>query len=401
MDRLKILLFAANPFRDLNLDEEIRCIREAVGSAGQRGIMLVPFTATRPGDLIDAIDDERPQVVHFCGHGIRSRGDAQRDHDTNRSGDEQEAVRTGRDLIATPENQGAILVIGEDGRHRPLGPAGLVDLFEHHSEMVKIVVLNTCWTEKQAQAIAQHIACVIGTTREIRDEAARIFSKRLYRALARGEPVATALQKAKTDIKLHGFDDQAAIPQLWTKPGIDASRVYLVPPEPKPELKPEPRPERERQLELKPVQELEIEFAPQVELGQDENPAPSSVVIGMHGLDNSIAGILASTQEEQVEDERAKEDDNGVFASEKPRDPVDDFGNVFTKFINLLIHICTYFMKLFRDTKQRKLVQDTKQRAEEDREAEDDDQDYFEIEELRLARGGRRDRQRSGGLRPH
>jgi hypothetical protein len=222
VDPLKILLFAANPFGDLNLDEEIRRIEGKLDDADLRKIQLVAVPATRPGDLIDKINTHRPQVVQFSGHGIGGRRDPQPGAAGTRFVD--------RDLVGpTAGDEGHILVIGEDGKPKPVGPRGLVSLFRLRSDLVKIVVLNACSTQSQAEAIAEHIDCVIGTTRAISDDAARIFAARLYRSLGLGYSVATAFDEARIELELQGFEDQAEIPRLWTKQGLDPKQIYLAP----------------------------------------------------------------------------------------------------------------------------------------------------------------------------
>ncbi|MFO0891921.1 MAG: adenylate/guanylate cyclase domain-containing protein [Isosphaeraceae bacterium] len=226
MNALKILLFAANPFGDLNLDEEIRRIEAKLDEGDLRRIQLVAIPATRPGDLIDKVNRHRPKVVQFSGHGVR--GDA-----PSASASQRPTSGSNRDLHATgADDEGKILIIGEDGRPRPVGKRGLVNLFRLRSDVVKIVVLNACSTSSQAEAIAEHIDCVIGTNRDIRDEAARIFAARLYRSLASGFPVSTAFDEARIELELQGFEDQAAIPRIWARQGIDLGDLYLIGPAP-------------------------------------------------------------------------------------------------------------------------------------------------------------------------
>jgi type 1 glutamine amidotransferase len=242
VDPLKILLFAANPFGELNLLKEIDRIKRHLDAAHLPRIAFEAVHATRPGDLIDRLNEHRPQVVQFSGHGVRGHGQPTSASVTG-------ATRgTDRELVpATADEESRIVLIGEDGQQKVVGVRGLVSLFRARSDFIKLVVLNACWTETQARAISEHIDCVIGTTREIHDEAARIFAARLYRTLAEGQSVETAIQEARTELELHNYEDQASIPRLWTKPGVDARRVYLVPrdaaspppPEPTP---PEPTP---------------------------------------------------------------------------------------------------------------------------------------------------------------
>ena len=62
-------------------------------------------------------------------------------------------------------------------------PNALALLFKSASETVKCVLINACYSEVQAKAISQFIPIVIGTKKEISDNAAIKFSTGFYTAL--------------------------------------------------------------------------------------------------------------------------------------------------------------------------------------------------------------------------
>ena len=68
---LKIVLFAANPFGDLKLDEEIRRIKHKVDKPTWKGSRSYPSRQRGPADLIDELNEHEPQIVQFSGHGVR------------------------------------------------------------------------------------------------------------------------------------------------------------------------------------------------------------------------------------------------------------------------------------------------------------------------------------------
>src|SRR6516164_9306673 len=72
MNKVKVLLFAANPRGTVPLDipREFREIDEEVRLGPFRSdvdLILVP--GTRPLDLFRKLNEHRPQVVHFSSHG--------------------------------------------------------------------------------------------------------------------------------------------------------------------------------------------------------------------------------------------------------------------------------------------------------------------------------------------
>ncbi|MHC5671447.1 CHAT domain-containing protein [Nostoc sp.] len=116
----KILILAALPDR-LRLDREIREIEEAIRRAVKGNLFEIKIrTAVRTQDIRRAIAEERPSIVHFCGHGLED---------------------------------GSLLLEDDGGNHKPVSPTGLASLFKLHTDSVKCVLLNACYSSKTAEAI--------------------------------------------------------------------------------------------------------------------------------------------------------------------------------------------------------------------------------------------------------
>src|SRR6185369_5923130 len=87
---------------------------------------------------------------------------------------------------------------------------------------VRCVVLNACFTEAEADAIAEHVDYVVGTRAALPDPAAIAFSKGFYRTIGAGE----SLKKAF----LVGVAEAQAGPELFVdkaRPGVDPDRIVL------------------------------------------------------------------------------------------------------------------------------------------------------------------------------
>ena len=72
MDKVKVLFLSANPVATpkLQLDEEIRQIGIKLRAAEYRDAFdFVPRFAARPDDLLQALLEHKPEIVHFSGHG--------------------------------------------------------------------------------------------------------------------------------------------------------------------------------------------------------------------------------------------------------------------------------------------------------------------------------------------
>ncbi len=146
----KILILAAIP-HGLRLDQEIREIEEAIRRAAKRDLFEIRIrTAVRPQDIRRAIAEEKPQIVHFCGHGMED---------------------------------GSLLLEDKGGNNKPVSPEALASLFKLHVDYVKCVLLNACYSEKPAVAISQYIDYVIGMNNPIQDRAAIEFAIGFYDGL--------------------------------------------------------------------------------------------------------------------------------------------------------------------------------------------------------------------------
>jgi hypothetical protein len=72
VEKIKILFVSANPIgtTQLKLDEEVREIEAKIRAAEHRdSLELITKWAVRPDDLLQSLNQHRPHVVHFSGHG--------------------------------------------------------------------------------------------------------------------------------------------------------------------------------------------------------------------------------------------------------------------------------------------------------------------------------------------
>jgi len=86
----------------------------------------------------------------------------------------------------------------------------LAALFEQFADQVGCVVLNACYSEAQANAIARHIEYVIGMNQEIGDKAAIAFSIGFYQALGAGRTVEEAYKLGCIQIRLQNIPEHLA-----------------------------------------------------------------------------------------------------------------------------------------------------------------------------------------------
>jgi hypothetical protein len=217
-----VLFLAANPLRTdrLALDEEARSIHEELERSGHRNqFELVTRWATRPLDLLRELRKLKPTVVHFSGHGGR--------------GEPGERARTPlrRDIVGESDAvdgdyEHGLFFQGPDGRPQLVTSAALKETFGAAGASVRLVVLNACYSEVQAEALSPHVDCVVGMSGAIRDDAARSYAIGFYGGLGERESIAAAHQQGCAAISLEGLDD-ADRPRLKTRSGVDATQIIL------------------------------------------------------------------------------------------------------------------------------------------------------------------------------
>jgi uncharacterized protein YjbI with pentapeptide repeats len=197
---VKCLMFAANPLQteQLRLDVEFREITAKLRSSEYRDVFqLIPILAARPDDLLQALNEHRPKIVQFSGHGAKT---------------------------------GELIFLDDHGYAKAIPPNALRALFTTLKDDVRLVILNACYSEIQAQAIAEIIDCVVGMSDAIADDAATIFIASFYRALGFGRSVQNAFEQGLVALRMEDLTGIEA-PRLLTRRGVDPAQVLLVAPD--------------------------------------------------------------------------------------------------------------------------------------------------------------------------
>jgi hypothetical protein len=183
-----VLIMSANADRQrlLSLDRERREIISALRIAQGR-LQVQVSDAIQLDELDRSLQDHRPVIAHFSGHGSAAHG---------------------------------IMVTDPSGRPRAVSPDALSNTFRILRKRLYCVVLNACFTDRQARAIAQHIPCVIGMRAGILDEAAIDFAAGFYEGIAHSQSIRTSFELGCNRMLLHGHRD-ADRPELIAAPGAD------------------------------------------------------------------------------------------------------------------------------------------------------------------------------------
>lgn len=193
---LKILFVAANPNDQtpLRIDEEFRSVQQSLRATELRdSIRLDSRWATRAGDLIDAINEERPQILHFSGHG---------------------------------SNADEMVFQNHAGRAAPVALDAIAAAMATVSDVVRLAVFNNCYSANTAASVVAEIEAAVGMSSSISDDAARMFSRQLYSSLGYGFHLKKAFAQATTALKLEGIPEDRT-PRLYTRTDVDAGKLVL------------------------------------------------------------------------------------------------------------------------------------------------------------------------------
>ncbi len=188
---IKILFLAANPLDTvfLRTDEEARAIDVALRQAANRNFEIRVHGAVRINDLQDLLLRHQPDIVHFSGHG-------------------------------TEQNE--LLLVDANGNGVRVSGAALRQLFTVLKGNIRCIVLNACYTETQAKALAEVIDCVVGIEDVISDEGARQFATAFYRGLGYEKSIGDAFALGQVQIELAGLGEAKAL-HLLTRTGEAAT----------------------------------------------------------------------------------------------------------------------------------------------------------------------------------
>jgi hypothetical protein len=194
--QIRILFLASEPNDTprLRVQEELRDIQQRLLSSPERERFSLHYAfSARPTDISQAILNFQPQIIHFSGHGAST---------------------------------GELCFENDLGKRQLVEPQDLAELFRNVADIVECVLLNACYSDIQARAIAEHIPYVIGMERAIGDRVAIAFAVGFYTALGGNRPYEDAHELGCTQIKLAGFSPES-IPVLRQRIDQSSTVFYL------------------------------------------------------------------------------------------------------------------------------------------------------------------------------
>lgn len=198
-EKIVVLFLASNPIdvEQLRLDEEARSITEMIRKSKHRdSVAFESRWAVRPVDILQAINELEPTIVHFSGHGSSS------------------------DEMVFQDSNGNAKLVSKDA---------IVQTMMASSSNIRLVFFNACYSRNQAEDVVCHVEAAIGMNTSIGDEAARIFSAQFYSAIGFGCSIEKAFQQAKALVMLEGLNEENT-PELFVKKDLNPNELVIVRP---------------------------------------------------------------------------------------------------------------------------------------------------------------------------
>lgn len=195
--KLTVLLVTANPDADapLRVDAEVRRVQEAIrGSKFAENVRVEYRPAADLKSILDGLNDLRPQVVHFSGHG-------------NSAG---LLTDTGK-MQADPSDELSYDLLG-----KALDATDCVP---------DVVVLNSCHSSSAKRGVLRRVKFLVSMKVPISDIAAAAFAPQFYAALASGQSVQSAFKQGAVAVEAASISE-AATPELHCN-DADPSKAIL------------------------------------------------------------------------------------------------------------------------------------------------------------------------------
>lgn len=196
--RLNVVFLTANPPTEdtLQIDREFALVQEELQRSIFRDQVTLSFrpAADLPA-IVKSLNDVRPEIVHFSGHGDSA----------GLSMDNQSIDRPG---------------------YTELGYETLAKALDATDKPPKILVLNSCFGSSGKSALLNSVDVLISMQRSISDLAALAFAPKFYAALASGQSVQSAFKQARLIVE-HVSISEEDVPEMFVRSDIDPSTLTL------------------------------------------------------------------------------------------------------------------------------------------------------------------------------
>jgi hypothetical protein len=200
-ERLRVLYLTSSPGEGdaLRVDAEVNNVLQALRGAKHRDLIeLFHRPAARPQDLMDGINDIRPHVVHFSGHGGPS------------------GLLFDNASLSSPEGQA-------------VGFGALSKILRATSSPPTLAVLNACKTIDGADPLLEAVPVVIAMADTVGDMSAGLFATHFYAAIAAAQSIGHAVDQARAMVSI-ALPHEPDLVTVCVAPEVEVHQIQLVKP---------------------------------------------------------------------------------------------------------------------------------------------------------------------------
>ncbi|MBB3236947.1 hypothetical protein FHS20_003844 [Phyllobacterium endophyticum] len=201
---LRVLYLTTNPEMlsggALRTDAEVRNVQnELRGTRYRDSVVVRHLPAATFEDMLNGMNDIRPHVVHFSGHGGGS------------------GILFDNGSVALPAGVG-------------IDYSQLTRFLSATDEPPRLLVLNACDTLDGADELLSAVPVVVAMSDKITDTAAVVFATKFYSAIASAQSVGSALNQARAVLSvLASAEDH--LPECVCREDVDVDNLVLVTPD--------------------------------------------------------------------------------------------------------------------------------------------------------------------------
>jgi CHAT domain-containing protein len=200
-EKLRVLYLTSSPELGdpLRVDAEVNNVLKALRGAKHRDLIeLFHRPAATPQDLVDGINDIRPHVIHFSGHG--GSGGLVFDNAS----------------LDAPVSQAVDF-------------ASIAGLLRATNFPPTLAVLNACQTDVGVEPLLEAVPVVIAMSDSVGDMSAGLFATHFYAAIGGAQSIGHAVAQARTMVSI-ALPGEPDLVELRAAPDVDVDALVLVRP---------------------------------------------------------------------------------------------------------------------------------------------------------------------------
>jgi hypothetical protein len=191
----RFLFIGTDPAGQLDLKTQSKGLSEVLDPLiKQKHVRFTAIFDVTAEDLLDALQDYQPNGLHLSGK----------------------------------QDGGEIFMRHKGGGVATVSDRALAGLLTSLDRPPRAVFLDTCYSYECARTLAQSVPAAVGVKSYTYDEEAIPFYEKVYRTIASGKSIKEAVAQGRWLLSSQRIRNDR-IPELITRPGVNASKLRLVP----------------------------------------------------------------------------------------------------------------------------------------------------------------------------